>query len=513
MNNLNKKLKWILLFIAILVCSNAVATPRSLQQEPWLDYFVIEPVALPEGVDPQVGALKMLKGGDIAAAFHDGNVLKFNVKNNRWSLYASGLHEPLGIAEDNNGDLVVMQLAELTRLVDENANGSADFYQTVTDDFGLSGNYHEFAFGPVMDAAGNYLIALNVASNYAGIFSKIRGPYNPLCPPRALMQNWQDNENWDQDKTQAGRMFSCVPYRGWILKVTPAGEVEPYASGVRSPDGLLIDSSERLWVTDNQGDWLATSPLLLVEKGDFLGHPASLLWRSGWQKKATEISAEELTRLRRPAAALLPHGELANSPTQPVEITRNNALGLTAGELLMGDMNQPHLIRFLPDAGKKTMQGTLIPFLQSEALGIGNHRMTFDKNGDLWIGKTHLGWAGGEGIVKLKWNKKPYLKVDKVTQVNNEFLIEFNQPVKSQPNVTVAQHTYHYHSDYGSAKVALKQIQDVHVSLDKKRTLLQVGLPALQDGFVYTIELHNVKNAQAQPLMGSVLRYRYLAEN
>ena len=89
----------------------------------------------------------------------------------------------------------------LTRLTDTNGDGVADRYETVSDQFGLSGNYHEFAFGPVRDAKGNLYIGLNTASNGAGIREKLRGDYNPLGRP--------------------GRMYACVPYRGWVIQITP----------------------------------------------------------------------------------------------------------------------------------------------------------------------------------------------------------------------------------------------------------------------------------------------------
>ena len=79
--------------------------------------------------------------------------------------------------------------------------------------------------------------------------------------------------DWQAIKKNAGRMYSRVPYRGWILKISPDGTTTPFACGFRSPDGIGFDSEGNLLVTDNQGDWRGTSPLYTVKKDHFYGTP------------------------------------------------------------------------------------------------------------------------------------------------------------------------------------------------------------------------------------------------
>ncbi|WP_199271664.1 hypothetical protein [Paraglaciecola sp. L3A3] len=497
--------------VALFAVTAAVNTSTSLAEEqtnPWLNYYTIEDIAIPKGVDPQISGLEALKNGTIAASFHDGNLLILDPKTLDWSKYATGLHEPLGIKEDKTGALVVAQMAELTRLVDEDSDGQADLYQTLSEDFGITGNYHEFAFGPAMDSKGNMFISLNVASNHAGIFQEIRGPYNQLCPPQEEMKKWHDKEAFKKTGQSAGRMFSCAPYRGWILKITPEGETIPYASGLRSPNGIHIDKQDRLWVTDNQGDWIGTSPLHLVEEGDFLGHPASLLWKKGWSKKAIEIVPSDLEAMRKPAVALFPQGELANSPTQPINTIDPEKFGLPEGELIIGDMNQNNLIRFIPDEVKGTMQGTVLPFINGDELGIGNNRFTFTDDGSLWVGKMYYRWAGDIGIKKISWNKKPFLYIKKVSQVKNGLAIEFSQPMPELlPEILVSRHTYHYHSQYGSEKVDLTTVPVVTKSLDKTNTILTVTFNELTENRLYTVEINHAKDRKNRPLMGDLFWY------
>ena len=58
-------------------------------------------------------------------------------KDDKWSLFADGLHEPLGIYIDQKTKEVwVMQRPELTRLVDEDGDNVADVYETVNSSWG-----------------------------------------------------------------------------------------------------------------------------------------------------------------------------------------------------------------------------------------------------------------------------------------------------------------------------------------------------------------------------------------
>ena len=54
-----------------------------------------------------------------------------------------------------DGSVVVMATGA-HELVDVDGDGQTDEYNTLCDDFGLSGNYHEFNFGPVEDDDGHF---------------------------------------------------------------------------------------------------------------------------------------------------------------------------------------------------------------------------------------------------------------------------------------------------------------------------------------------------------------------
>ncbi len=431
----------------LLVSTAAAAT--------WTDYFTIDPIPNPAGIDPQVGALGTLADGKIVAAFHRGEVMIYDPAAKSWSLFATGLQEPLGILPEPNGAILVMQRAELTRLIDTDKDGKADRYETVYDGFGMTGNYHEFAYGPVRDGEGNLFIALGLASNGAQIRPELRGKFSEIG--ELNRDQMTSGANWKKDKEKSGRMYSRVPYRGWVMKISPDGKkAEPWASGFRSPNGIGFDASGRLLVTDNQGDWRPTSPLYEIKKGGFYGQPASLVWQAGWDgRDPVKLPVSELDQMQTPAAGYFPQGELANSPTQPIVIPTGAFPKNFDQQTLIGEMNQPTLVRVLEDNVDGTFQTALVPFLDQSPLGIGSHRLTFTPDGSLYIGKTALSWAGGSGITRIKWNGKPFFSIERIKALPTGFEIGFTEPLDPQSVAAIAikRNTYKYHANYGSPKI------------------------------------------------------------
>lgn len=478
----------------------------------WTDHFDITRIPTPQGVDPQIGGLATLPNGDLIATFHRGEVMIYSQEKKSWSTFAEGLHEPLGIVVEDENTVVVMQRPELTRIRDTDGDGTADSYETIYDGFGMSGNYHEFAFGPAVDAEGNYYIALNVASNGAGIRPEIRGEWSEIGQLKT-QEEMQGGGNWGKRKNKAGRMYARVAYRGWVIKMKPDGsEVQPFAHGFRSPDGIGFDADGRLLITDNQGDWLATSKVHHVREGHFHGHPASLIWREDWDgKDPLKMSEKQLDEMRTPAAALLPQGELSNSPTQPIAVPEG-IFGPFSQQTLIGEMNQPNLVRFLPDEGiEGATQGAAIPFMKGKALGIGSHRLAFDKDGVLYVGKTHLSWAGDEGIVRIqaKDSVGDAFAVDAVKLRKDGFVIEFTQPLDqaSAEKLTAKEHTYHYFAEYGSPKVDEDElrIKDLQFSDDGKSVFVPVR--KVREGFVYTFQLRDLRSTDGAKLLGDKVYY------
>jgi len=474
--------------------------------------YKIESIPCPNGVDAQIGGLDFMPDGRLVVSFNYGKIFTYNPKSKEWKLFAEGLHLPLGILAISNHEILVMQRPELTRIIDSDKDGQADSYLKFNDDFGLSGNYHEFAFGPVRDQQGNFYIGLNVASNNGGILSEPRGKFLSYDIDK---KDLEGKYNEKLVKREVTRMYSCVPYRGWIMKIDAKGKTTPFASGVRSPNGLGFDHKGRLLVSDNQGDWLGTSKLHHIREGAFHGHPASLIWEKNWKKNPKDMPIAELDKMRQPAAALFPQGILANSPTQPLLDTTKGKFGPFSNQMFIGEMNLKRLLRFIPDEVNGTLQGTLIPFLDGNELGRGNNRLVFDKEGNLWVGKTHLSWAGGEGLKKISWDGKIDFDVLSVKQIVNGFRLTFTEKFDAQAahkiaNYSIKKYRFDYHAKYGSARKDEQTVKINSISISPDGLSVDLHLENLSKGYVYQFETDKLISLSGEKLASSLFCYNLI---
>lgn len=461
-------------------------------------FYKVTEVKAPQGVDPQVGAMSATADGRLAVAFHRGEVAFYDPAKQQWSIFAEGLHEPLGILPEPDGSVLVMQRPELTRLKDTTGSGRADSFETVWDGFGMSGNYHEFAFGPVRNASGKVFVGLNLASSGDTVMQEVRGKWLNVGLDRSAFYG-----DWKKGSKEAGRMYSRVPWRGWIMEVdTASGSAKPFASGFRSPDGLGLDAEGRLLVSDNQGDWRGSSELHVVEKGGFHGHPASLPWRADWGKQPPlEVPLAKLDRLRTPAAVWFPHMSYANSPTQMVLIPKSPVWGPYGGQIVIGEMNVPKLLRVTLEEVRGMWQGACYPFVEMKDLKAGLHRLAFlgDK---LWVGRTHLSWAGGEHLGVVEPLGVAPLDALEINLTKTGFKVRFTQPLDASSadpaKWPIRRYTYAYHVEYGSPELqeAWLNPSSVKLSADAKQVELEVN--DLQENFVYDFHLDEIRSAAGE---------------
>jgi glucose/arabinose dehydrogenase len=478
----------------------------------WQEYFSFDKIPNPVGIDPQVGAMDTMKDGRIAVAFHRGEVMIFDPKSQKWSLYASGLQEPLGMLVEDDKNILVMQRAELTRIKDVDGDGSADEYQTVYDDFGMSGNYHEFSYGPARDKEGNLYVALGIASNGAPIREEIRGRFSEIG--KANREQMTKQSEWGKNKGKAERMYARVEWRGWVMKLSPDGKkVEPYASGLRSPNGIGFDAKGRLLITDNQGDWRPTSPLYEIKKGGFYGHPASLVWKPDWDgSDPYAMDVKVLDKMQSPPAGYFPEGELANSPTWPVVIPKGAMPDPLVGQTLIGEMNQPVLVRVLDDEVDGVFQTGLTAMFDGSKLGLGNNRIVFGNDGSMYVGKTALSWAGDKGITRIKWNGKPFFAVDKIKAVSGGFSLSFSEDVDAATLSTIAveSNTYNYFKQYGSPKVDKQAMPVVKSEVSNQGRTVRIDLGGLKEGYLHAIDLTGVRSKSGSKVMGGKIWYQVI---
>lgn len=491
--------------MATVVVSAAVAFVllRKFRQSDKPAYRV-ETIQMPDGLNAEVGGIDFFDDGRLIACFHRGEVMIYDPKTGDWKLFAQGLHDPLGLLVVDDTEVLVMQQPELTRLRDTDGDGVADLYESLTHDFGISGNYHEFNYGPVKDPSGNLFIALNTGSSGDGIHPAVRGELKTIG---------RDGDTGNR------QMFSVVPYRGWVLKVTPRGEVIPYASGFRSPNGIGFDGDGNLLVADNQGDWVSTSALYHVEEGKFYGHPASLVWRKEWQDaNPFYMPVGDLDSMRTRATVLFPQGIMANSPAQPVCDTTGGKFGPFAGQLLVGEMNRARIVRVMVETVGGALQGACVPFIDGHELRMGNNRMAFAPDGSLWVGQTDHGWAGAEGIQRIVFTGETPMDIYDMKLTTRGFDLSFTLPIDMESARDTSHYSFrHYYYDYykkdasepvdTSIQLDVQPVNVTGVTVSGDGRTVSISLAKLKPGYIYELKLTGIKSAEGRPLENNLICY------
>jgi hypothetical protein len=478
-------------FLLTPICLLCAALAGAAEDTP-SEYYTVDNIATPPGLSAEVGGIAFAPDGRLAACFHRGEVYFYDPAKQEWKLFARGLHDPLGLVVPKVGEVIVMQRPELTRLRDTQNTGVADSYETICDSFGLTGNYHEFAFGPLPAPDGGWFVALNTASNGAGVRAEVRGEY--------------------RERGREGRMYSVVPWRGWVVKISPDGKLTPWAMGFRSPNGLGYDTKGRLFVSDNQGDWLGACPLYHVEKGKFYGHPAALAWKPGETREPLKIPITELDSTRTRGSILFPYNVQANSPTQPLTDTTGGKFGPFAGQMLIGEMNSPRILRVAMEEVDGQMQGMSVPLLENHGLRKGDNRLAFAPDGSLWVGQTDHGWAGDKGIQRIAWTGKVPLDVKEMHLTKTGFELTFTKPL--EPNAAGTpdsykgrRYYYEYHAPYGSPEFDPQEIVPKSVALSDDHTKVTLEYDPLVAWRIYELHLDALKGEDGAPIANPVVAY------
>lgn len=446
--------------------------------------YAVEDVPAPRGVVAEVGGVAFAPDGRLVACTRRGDVWTIDVERGKWTRFASGLHEPLGVLAAAPGEVFAADRASLVRLADTDGDGAADVHESLTEAWGLSGNYHEYAFGPVRDARGDFYVGLGCGSDLKGIFDVTRGAVSPLG--------------------RTGRMFSAVPYRGWIVKVTPGGAMTPFAKGVREPFGLRFSPDGELFASDNQGDWVGTSCLHHVREGGFHGHPSSLVWDPGFEGDPLATPVERLDAMRLRPAILFPHGKLCNSPGQPIWDTTEGGFGPFAGQVFLGSLTDEAILRVALEKVGGEWQGAAFRFIEGGGLRRGCGRLAWapDRR-TLYVGQTLRGWGAGEGIQRVKWSGRVPFEMKSMSLGRRGFDLSFTAPVDaasaSDPAAySLQRYRYHYWRPYGSPEVDTQPVRvaAARVSPDGLTVSLELAEPPVAER-VYELHARGVVAAAA----------------
>ncbi|RYG44924.1 hypothetical protein EON79_13825, partial [bacterium] len=267
---------------------------------------------------------------------------------------AFGLAEPLGVKIVGKR-IFVLQKQELTELIDSNGDDVIDEYRCVVNGWGVTANFHEFAFG-LEEEKGKFYANLAIAIDPGGRSTR---PQNPD--------------------------------RGRVIEMSQDGSYRFVASGLRTPNGIGRGAGGKLYVADNQGDWLPASKIMEMKEGAFYGSHA-----------VDPVGTKDLKET--PPVVWLPQGEIGNSPSQPAPLE----LGPYKGQMIHGDVTYGGLQRVFTEVVDGQRQGVV--FRMTQGLEAGINRLRSGPDGALYVGGIgdtgNWGQEGKQryGLQKLAYN-------------------------------------------------------------------------------------------------------------
>lgn len=401
----------------------------------------------PEGFEPTVTGMDWFEDGrmiittwagresfDGAVEIVDGTVGEdADPEDITTEVVATDMNEPQGVLVEGD-DVIVAEKHQLSRLIDEDGDGVYEDTEEIAT-WPSGDTYHEFGFGLLADD-DHYYLNLSVAITPGG---------------RTTVPQHVEN-------------------RGTSIKVDKeSGEVEYVAGGLRTPNGIGWGNEGEVFVADNQGDWLPASKIVEIEEGAFYNH---------YTTPAGPFDDQPVTE----PVLWLPHGEISNSPTNPMMVES----GVFEGQMVFGDVTYGGLQRgYLEEIdGKK--QGAV--FRMTQGLESGVSRLAIGPDGDFYVG----GIGGGGnweqpgkypyGLQKLTPTSEDAFDILSMEVTETGFDLTYTKPVSDEvvadlaDSYEVEQWSYTPTNDYGGPKVNEEtlSVTDASVSDDGQTVSLDI---------------------------------------
>jgi hypothetical protein len=445
------------------------------------DFYLREEIPLPPGEVMEIGSIALMPEQQIAVTTRRGDLwicsgaYADDLSQVTWKKFAQNLHEPLGMFW-KDGALFLTQRPEVTKITDADSDGLADTFETICSDWGISGDYHEYAFGSEPDKNGDIWIVLCLT----------------------------------------GSSGAAADWRGWCVRVTPDGKMIPTASGIRSPGGIGFNASGDVFYTDNQGLWNGSSSLKHLKPGSFQGNPTGNKFHQLAKLPAppdvtdkSRVLAEHLKFPDYiPPAVVLPHAKVGQSPTGIACDQSGGKFGPWENQLYIGEQTHSQVQRVCLEQVNGIYQGAVFHFLDGFETGLIPIRLD-QQAGVLFAGGSNRGWASRGSqpftLERVKWTGKVPFEILTMTANQDGFTLNFTQPVDPATAGNPASYamqawTYILQADYGSPEVdqATPQITAATVAADRKSVRLKID--GLVRGHVHHLASKAVTSATGQPL-------------
>jgi hypothetical protein len=419
--------------------------------------YVVDTLTAPED-NPfksflRFGGHDFFKNGDMAVCSISGDVwivsgIDEKLEKLSWQRFATGLHQPLGLKIVD--DVVyVLGRDQITRLHDLNGDGEADFYENFNNGCKVTTNGHGYATNLETDPEGNF--------------------YYTKCA---------DNSS----------------FGGTVVKVSKDGKYcEPYAVGLRNPNGLGISPAGFITEADNQGEWVPASRIDFVEGGKFLGYKPS----------AHDVPAPDMGK----PICFLPQNIDNSSGGQVWAPADSDRWGPFKGDMLHTSYGASNLLHVMMEKVGENWQGGVVSFGLKFDTGIMRGRFN-PKDGQLYVcglrGWQTAGVRSG-AVQRVRYTGRPVYMPKALHVHANGVAITFPVALErvsatDSGNYSVLRWTYKWTGDYPSRHFSVKEpkkqgydtveVKSAKLSKDGKTLFLEIPeiAPVLQQEITMNVK-------------------------
>jgi hypothetical protein len=369
---------------------------------------------------------------------------------------AGPFQEPYGMAH-RGADLYLLHRRNLSRLVDAGAGGLFEVERAATWPQGLVSSY-DWAYGLVLEEDGSFLFGLAPWAN----------------------------------RRQKGS--------GGVLRLHPGGGLEEVAFGFRNHFGWCGAGGE-LFVTDNQGEWVAANRLSHVEAGRFYGFP----------------NPEQLEHRERPrgeTALWVPYA-WARSINGLAFDASGGRFGPFAGQFFLAELySGGAIIRAQLERVNGVFQGACFPFWGAGLLG--PLALAFDLEGRLYAGSiTEPAWMGQPdrgALYRIEFTGETPFEIQSLHARPAGFEVVFTLPLDIGAAARPAaydlfHYRYAYGPEYGSPELDRTPVRILAArpGADGRRVELDTG--PLEKGRIYRLRAAGIRSAAGEPLVQAEAAY------
>ncbi|QDS96002.1 hypothetical protein FF011L_48060 [Roseimaritima multifibrata] len=452
----------------------------------------------PDGLPLEVSGIAVLPNQRLAVSIRKGEVWLVDgaydepPNNVRYHRFASALHEPLGLLW-HQGALYTAQRSELTRMADTNGDDVADEYLTVAKGWGVTGHYHEYAYGPKLDANGNLWVTLNIGLGLRG-----------------------DQLNHTVQHSRLG--YRQGIWRGWGIRISPNGDWEPVCAGMRSPSGIGSNLEGDMFYTDQQGNWVATNTLHHMRDGAFFHHAEALASAEQPESPLKDVAkvpngvpfpvaVQQMPALV-PPVVWFPYKRMGQSATDIMCDRSEGKFGPFHGQLFVGEFTLAGVQRVFVERIEGEYQGACFPFRSGCASAV--LRMEQGTDGSVFLGLTNRGWSSlGEasyGLQRMKWSGKTPFEILEMRAKPDGFELVFTRPVDRQSaadigSYKIASHTYQYHAAYGSDEIDVQDLEVAKAEVSEDAMSVRLTVKGLRPLYVHALEAAGVQDQKGNTLL------------